>query len=195
MGLKNFRGFTLIELLVVVAIIGILAAVGMVAYNGYTTKAKINATKEQHYAIKRFIESSFGQCSLGSNSVTMNTCSINNWSCNGLRVGAATLGTIKRPCKYGAGSASNSAYHFVFHFNNSGFLNPYNLDGPVNLSIGGTDPKQCCLMQSWNPTPLGRSHIVGINNENRIKIITNIGDKNGNNFYLTDYVKWPGSGF
>ena len=33
------NGFTLIELLVVVAIIGILAEVGVVACNGYTTGA------------------------------------------------------------------------------------------------------------------------------------------------------------
>tara|TARA_B100001027_G_scaffold205273_1_gene168025 strand:- start:1985 stop:2407 length:423 start_codon:yes stop_codon:yes gene_type:complete len=40
---KLIRGFTLIELLIVVAIIGTLAAIGTVAYNGYVGGAKKSA--------------------------------------------------------------------------------------------------------------------------------------------------------
>ena len=49
------KAFTLIELLVVVAIIGILAAVGVVAYNGYTKSAKQNAAKSNHKLVVKFV--------------------------------------------------------------------------------------------------------------------------------------------
>ena len=59
------KGFTLIELLVVVAIIGILAAVGVVAYSGYTAGAKKSTVQANFKMIEKLINSEILKCEMG----------------------------------------------------------------------------------------------------------------------------------
>ena len=72
------KGFTLIELLVVVAIIGILAAVGVVAYNGYTASAKANSVKSNFKMIEKLINSEKLKCDMGETLIFEDTISCSN---------------------------------------------------------------------------------------------------------------------
>ena len=81
---KNIKGFTLIELLVVVAIIGVLAAVGVTAFQGFTDNAKKQAMKSIHNNLVKSISAELKKCSIG------NTTFMNGTS----RTGA----TYSRPC-------------------------------------------------------------------------------------------------
>ena len=65
--IKSNKGFTLIELLVVVAIIGILAAVGVVAYNGYTNSAKVSVSKSNHNTVVKKLNLLIQECDISSN--------------------------------------------------------------------------------------------------------------------------------
>ena len=68
---QNNKGFTLIELLVVVAIIGILAAVGTVAYSGYTSAAKKSVVKNNHATINKFMNAEMTMCLIDNNNKIM----------------------------------------------------------------------------------------------------------------------------
>jgi type IV pilus assembly protein PilA len=63
---KNIKGFTLIELLVVVAIIGVLAAVGVTAFQGFTDNAKQQAMKSIHAGVVKKVSAELQKCSIGS---------------------------------------------------------------------------------------------------------------------------------
>jgi len=87
--MKNNKGFTLIELLVVVAIIGILAAVGVVAYNGYTKSAKINAAKSNNASVVKYLAAEIQKCNMGTESTAMS----GNLDCSTDMGSAATIAT------------------------------------------------------------------------------------------------------
>ena len=73
------KAFTLIELLIVVAIIGILAGVGVPMYNGYMATAKVNSATMNHANIKSFVSATLTKCSAGSQYVTLGS---SNRYCN-----------------------------------------------------------------------------------------------------------------
>ena len=105
--MKNNKGFTLIELLVVVAIIGILAAVGVVAYNGYTKSAKINASKSNHASVVKYIAAEIQKCNMQTETTAMSenlTCATDMDSAAKIIAKAAiALGDFKNPFVTGAG--------------------------------------------------------------------------------------------
>ena len=98
------KAFTLIELLVVVAIIGILAAVGVVAYNGYTASAKIASVKSNHSSIVKFLSSELKKCEIQGGSIQLKS-----------KGGSQTLNNegfknpyiTSNPAFYSSGSATN----------------------------------------------------------------------------------------
>ena len=73
--MKNNKGFTLIELMIVVAIIGILAAIALPAYQTYTNKAKFSEVVSLIQGHKTAIEvcaateGTLANCGAGANGV------------------------------------------------------------------------------------------------------------------------------
>ena len=105
---KSKKGFTLIELLVVVAIIGILAAVGIPIFQGFMTTAKITATTENHSRARDMMSAYLAQCSTGVSSIKLKIDS--RWPMQDIACNKST---------------NQFAEYFGHHFGNTGWINPY----------------------------------------------------------------------
>ena len=171
--MKN-RGFTLIELLVVVAIIGILAAVGVVAYNGYTASAKASATKANFKMMQRYMTAEVAKCDLGETSIMKrdNGSSIN---CSGITYGKIIphlqqLFNIekklisvytKKTYVRNTGSSSNSSSIGSIHLN--GVSHDKTFNPGASPSLNNNDIRiTSCFKEPCSSSENNLSHVINI---------------------------------
>jgi len=78
--MKSERGFTIVELLIVIVIIGILAAIVIVAYTGITQRANANAAKSNAQGIQKVAEAYMADTAGGNGSYPSTLVALTGYS-------------------------------------------------------------------------------------------------------------------
>jgi len=98
---NSIKGFTLIELLVVVAIIGVLAAVGVTAFQGFVESSKVSAMKNMHAGAVKKIAAELQKCNMGEDKFFQGTRASNGGTYNGQDCHATSANTNAQRAKTG----------------------------------------------------------------------------------------------
>ena len=165
----NRKAFTLIELLVVVAIIGILAAVGVVAYNGYTKAAKLNSAKANLKTISSWLAAE-----------STKVCSAKQGGGkNGMFLDSSIWQTFIRCSDEGTDLALAASYYF---HKNVIFKNPYTGENAIPdkaISASFNITRSGLKTVSSNYVSKGEIMFFNLGGEEMAVVFSNIGDKNG----------------
>ena len=146
------KGFTLIELMIVVAIIGILAAVAIPAYQDYITKAKVSKVGSAVASLQTAI-ADYAQNNGGTTALNSLTGAAGEWVSIGL-AGAPTPTTEVSGITLTAGAVINAAVPT----STAGAANCVILFAPAygNTSLKWTVTAPACptvvqnIVQKWN---------------------------------------------
>ena len=166
------RAFTLIELLVVVAIIGILAAVGVTTFGGFQEKAKISASKSNHGTVIKKLNILIQECHMSDNGKVKLMLKVNDKT------------KYEKGCWYDVNTYLFFREYFTNDLNNSiGWTNEHTKEPWGRNHVATSGDSWACTQEKY----IGYSFVNYTTSTKKIDVCTCVGSPCSNGSNILNY--------